>query len=53
MKKQLEQESAKGQDYREKLRDTRAELGSKERQLDVARRMLAKVNADKSTLEVR
>ena len=52
LRKQLEHESAKGQDYREKLRDTRAELSSKDRQLDVARRMLAKVNAEKNNLEV-
>lgn len=52
VKKQLEHESAKGHDYREKLRDTRTELTSKDRQLEVARRMLAKVNAEKSNLEV-
>ncbi|KAF5827703.1 hypothetical protein DUNSADRAFT_191 [Dunaliella salina] len=52
VRKQLEQESARSQDYRGKLRDIRAELSSKDRQLDVARRMLAKVNAEKTNLEV-
>lgn len=53
LKRQYDQSEEKLSEFRDKLRDVRAELLSKDRQLDVARRMLARLGSEKNQLEVR
>lgn len=50
---QLAKGDEKLQEFRDKLRDTRAELESKTRQLDVAKGLVARLGDEKRAAEVR
>ena len=39
-------------EFRDKLKEARLEVSSKDRQLDVAKRMIQRLNAEKSDVEV-
>ena len=39
-------------EFRDKLKEARLEISSKDRQLDVAKRMIQRLNAEKSDVEV-
>ncbi|MEW5304976.1 MAG: hypothetical protein WDW36_007548 [Sanguina aurantia] len=52
LSKTLEGTEVKLGEFRTKLRDARQELGSRERQLDVARRLLVRLGDEKVVLEV-
>eukprot|EP00201_Polytomella_parva_P016406 CAMPEP_0175058438 /NCGR_PEP_ID=MMETSP0052_2-20121109/11849_1 /TAXON_ID=51329 ORGANISM="Polytomella parva, Strain SAG 63-3" /NCGR_SAMPLE_ID=MMETSP0052_2 /ASSEMBLY_ACC=CAM_ASM_000194 /LENGTH=576 /DNA_ID=CAMNT_0016323821 /DNA_START=86 /DNA_END=1813 /DNA_ORIENTATION=+ len=49
--KQYEKAEEKLGDFRDKLRDTRLELESKDRQLEVAKRLLSRLEGEKNDLE--
>ena len=48
-----EKAEEKVSEFRDKLKDARLEISSKDRQLDVAKRMIQRLNAEKSDVEVR
>jgi len=47
-----EKSEEKVSEFREKLKEARLELSSRDRQLDVAKRMIQRINAEKGDIEV-
>lgn len=47
-----EKSEEKVSEFREKLKETRLELSSRDRQLEVAKRMIQRINVEKGDIEV-
>ena len=47
-----EKSEEKVAEFRDKLKDARLELGSKDRSLDVAKRMVQRIHIEKNDIEV-